>query len=261
MLPKMSRRVTMLLSYLLLLSQFINALPQPNDVSSSGELFKDQHQNNIESSADNRIDHEHNNNNILTNDTNNPSNDNDEWSERDKLLFYTLEQFAILSNFTVEHGVKVLRNVLKDASTLKEPTATLLAHLGNFSDFVARAESLDKLSDDERVGELYDMVVLFTELVERHNTTALANATTTENLYLEMSLKKNGLDKLQVDFLERFLTFADKFNARMDSYLAKLSPEQRVNERKMIEWYRTFNAESDAEKRVEIFAKFFELYA
>lgn len=252
-------------------AQLINALPQASELNGSPEAFKEA-QVMTESAASTTAYNNANNNNIIAHDENTYNNGNnnnsgnkvyaDEWSDRDKLLFYTLEQFALLSNFTVEHGTEVLRNVVKDATTLKEPTASLLAHLDNFSDFVARANNVSKLGDDEKMGELYDMVVLFTELVERHNTTALENATT-ENMYLEMSLKKNGLDKLQVDFLERFLVFSEKFNARMNSYLAKLTAEQqqRTNERKMIEWYRAFNAETDSEKKVEIFAKFFELYA
>ncbi|XP_050318467.1 uncharacterized protein LOC126751991 [Bactrocera neohumeralis] len=261
---------TMLLCYLLVSSQLISVLPQASDSSRSPEAFKDA-QLKTESAASTNAYNNANNNIIIAHDENTSSNsDNnnnsgnkvyaDEWSDRDKLLFYTLEQFALLSNFTVEHGTEVLRNVLKDAATLMEPTASLLAHLGNFSDYVARADNVKKMGEDEKVGELYDMVVLFTELVERHNTTALGNATT-ENMYLEMSLKKNGLDKLQVDFLERFLVFSEKFNARVDSYLTKLTAEQRASERKMIEWQHAFNAETDAEKKVEIFAKFFELYA
>uniref|UniRef100_A0A0A1X9B1 Uncharacterized protein n=1 Tax=Zeugodacus cucurbitae TaxID=28588 RepID=A0A0A1X9B1_ZEUCU len=266
---KMYTGVTMLLvGCLLVSSQLINAAsPQASDLNASPESFKAE-QLIAESATSNTEDNNANINNVFTHDENTNNNNNNsgnkvhigEWSDRDKLLFYTLEEFALLSNFTVEHGTEVLRNVLKDAATLKEPTAALLAHLANFSAFVARADAVRKLSADEKVGELYDMVVLFTELVERHNTSALENATT-ESMYLEMSLKKNGLDKLQVDFLERFLVFSAQFNARMDSYLENLTPEQRAYERKMFEWYRAFNAETDSEKKVEIFAKFFELYA
>lgn len=260
----------MLLYYLLFSSQLISVLPQASDSNGTPEAFKEA-QLISEAAASTTEYNNANNNHILPHNENTSSNsDNnnnsgnkvnaDEWSDRDKLLLYTLEQLALLFNFTVEHGTEVLRNVVKDAATLKEPTASLLAHLGNFSDFVARVDNLKKLGEDEKFGELYNMVVLFTELVERHNTTALENATT-ENIYLEMSLKKNGLDKLHVECIERFFVFSEKLNAHVDSYLAKLTAEQRANERKMIEWYRAFNAETDSEKKREIISKFFELYA
>ncbi|XP_017472615.1 PREDICTED: uncharacterized protein LOC108363687 [Rhagoletis zephyria] len=257
----MFRRITLLLCYLLSLLLLISALSKANQASSStSQLSTQQHGISAELNTPGRplAKHEDDSgyNNIISNE-----NSNSKLSGRDRLLFYTLHHFAVLSNFTVQHGTEVLQKVLKEAATLNESTDALKSHLLSFADYIARAEQLnEKPADEVKVGELYDMVVQFTELVDRYNTTAVENAST-ETLYLEISLKQNGLDKLHVDFLQHFLDFVDGFSARMDNYLKSLMPEQRLNERKMMEWYRKLNDETDAEKKVEIFTKFFTLYA
>ncbi|XP_067621428.1 uncharacterized protein [Eurosta solidaginis] len=164
------------------------------------------------------------------------------------------------NNNELTERTTVLRKVVKEASTLEEPTVALQAHLKSFNDYIVISDNLAKQSEHIEFNESYDIVVKFTEMVEEHTTKTKHENATTENMFLEMLLKKNGLDKLQVDFLDRFLNFIKNFNKCIDNYLEKLTMPQRAEEQKMIDWYRMFNDETDPEKKVDIFIRFFDLY-
>ncbi|XP_067621427.1 uncharacterized protein [Eurosta solidaginis] len=251
-----------LLCSLLFSAQYTNAFHQRNaealsnnPIEASEVAFKQQQyeiNNNIVREQSNNVD-----NNISMGNIN---SNNNELTERNKLLFYTLEQFALLSDFTIKQGTTVLRKVVKEASTLEEPTVALQAHLKSFNDYIVISDNLAKQSEHIEFNESYDIVVKFTEMVEEHTTKTKHENATTENMFLEMLLKKNGLDKLQVDFLDRFLNFIKNFNKCIDNYLEKLTMPQRAEEQKMIDWYRMFNDETDPEKKVDIFIRFFDLY-
>ncbi|XP_053958222.1 uncharacterized protein LOC128863209 [Anastrepha ludens] len=103
------------------------------------------------------------------------------------------------------------------------------------------------------------MAVLFTDLVERPNTAASEDGTI-EDMYLEMTLEQNGLSDLVEDISEHFLAFTDKLDARIKSYLEKLTAEELLSECQMIEWFQIFSAETNSKKKMKIFSMFFNLY-
>ncbi|XP_054742427.1 uncharacterized protein LOC129247345 [Anastrepha obliqua] len=159
-----SRNILLLLSYLLVLTKLINALSQPNEVRSTSEDAKDQQGLTTKLTKCAVLHGEHGVKKIITNaksNDNSINNNYDKRSDRDKLLFYSLNQLTLLSNFTVQHGTQLLRNVLKEASTHEEHSEILKTYLRDFSDYVARAERLKKLNEREKVCELHSMTVLF----------------------------------------------------------------------------------------------------
>lgn len=173
-----------------------------------------------------------------------------------QLMIYTLAEIAKLSTWILEKGSIVMKNAVNELKEIPVKDELLQANITRMSEVAKESSEFTLKEDEESILKLLLSMVNFATMMDDYDNMP---ADSKLKQTLQTALENNGYNKFESDFEEKVLQMAKDFDVAFGEYVKVLSPEEKLKQAKLLEWYDDFKAENDEEKKLDKFGNFFDL--
>ncbi|XP_037927843.1 uncharacterized protein LOC119662321 [Teleopsis dalmanni] len=196
---------------------------------------------------------------MVRNVCDNVINEEHRQDQRNCIFLYSIEKLTTIANQTVDEGVIMFQKVLQNTTLINSKSSELHRLLGEIDQYVKRVKKFELHPDFENPGHLFNMTVELSDILDNFNITNVKYLTVPIE-YIEAALQKNGLEQLNINFEQRFLTFSRTFEKIVDNYIVSLKQNHCGTDQPLQEWFNKFKAEKNVNNKVLHFEKFYDLY-
>ncbi|XP_049311048.1 uncharacterized protein LOC125778280 [Bactrocera dorsalis] len=235
------KKITVVIGAALLLMQVVNAFPHAKreavEVAVNGG-------NSIDSSSKESVE-------VAVNGENSINSS----SEEDQFLVYVIGTVGKLSTWALETGSVLLKNTVKDLEKLPNKDELLQANITRMAKVAKEAEDFKLQEDGANIVELFDTMNIFSEVLSDYE----AMPDSDLKLTLKTALENNGYEKFQNKFEEEMVDLVEEFDFVFGEYVKGLSPDEKVKQANVLNWYEEFTNETDEDKKLDKFGEIFDL--
>ncbi|XP_050317767.1 uncharacterized protein LOC126751495 [Bactrocera neohumeralis] len=186
---------------------------------------------------------------------NSEGSSSEEDSPQAQLMIYTLAEIAKLSTWILEKGSIVIKNTVTELKEIPVKDELLQANITRMSEVAKDAGEFTLKEDEESILKLLLSMVNFATMMDDYeNMPADSKLKHT----LQTALENNGYNKFEGEFEEKVLQMAKNFDGAFGEYVKVLSPEEKIKQAKLLNWYDDFKAETDEEKKLDKFGEIFD---
>lgn len=180
----------------------------------------------------------------------------DEDAAQEEVLILVLGTVGKLSKWVLEDGSVLIKNTVKDLEKLPDKDELLQANITRMSKVAEEAANFKLQEDGENVLELFEKMNNFSSMMSDYE---LMPDDSDLKLTLKTALENNGYEKFQSEFEEKALDAVEEFEAAFDEYVEGLTPDEKKNQAKLLDWYEDLTNETDDDEKLDKFGEIFDL--
>ena len=190
------------------------------------------------------------------------SSDSTNQEESEELALFLLVEFTEFTYVTLETGKKLMKEVVADINSMEGKSVAPTIKTDKLIKFVNKLDKIDLNRPialiDRNVGRNLLLLNEMENLLYTINTTRIEKPND-EDLIIEASLKKHGIENIVEELKVKFLGFTKRFYVVADNFWNSLSPEEQAERIQFAEWLKLFKEETDNEKKIMLFEQIIEL--
>ncbi|XP_039959626.1 uncharacterized protein LOC120774232 [Bactrocera tryoni] len=240
------KKITVVVGVALLLMQVVNAFPHAKreavEVAVNGE-------NKIDSSPKESVE-------VAVNGENSINSSSEKDEAPSKILLYVIGTVGKLSTWALESGSVLLKSTVNDLEKLPNKDESLQANITRMAKVAKEAEDFKLQKDGANIVELFDTMNSFSEVMSDYE--AMPDNSDLK-LTLKTALENNGYEKFQNKFEEEMVNLVEEFDIVFGEYAKGLSPDEKVKQAKVLNWYEEFTNETDEGEKIDKFGEIFDL--
>uniref|UniRef100_A0A0K8UZJ4 Uncharacterized protein n=3 Tax=Bactrocera latifrons TaxID=174628 RepID=A0A0K8UZJ4_BACLA len=119
------------------------------------------------------------------------------------------------------------------------------------------AEDFKLEEDGANIVELFDTMNSLSEVISDYE--AMPDNSDLK-LTLKTALENNGYKKFQNKFEEEIVDLVEEFDIVFGEYVKGLSPDEKLKQANVLNWYEEFTNETDEDKKLDKFGEIFDLF-
>ncbi|XP_018803469.1 PREDICTED: uncharacterized protein LOC108977910 [Bactrocera latifrons] len=241
------KKITVVVGVALLLMQVVNAFPHAKREAVEVAVNEE---NSIDSSPKDSVE-------VAVTGENSIDSSSEEDQASSEILVYVIGTVGKLSKWALESGSLLLKNTVKDLEKLPNKDELLQANITHMAKVAKEAEDFKLEEDGANIVELFDTMNSLSEVISDYE--AMPDNSDLK-LTLKTALENNGYKKFQNKFEEEIVDLVEEFDIVFGEYVKGLSPDEKLKQANVLNWYEEFTNETDEDKKLDKFGEIFDLF-